>query len=118
MAVAVAAAGAGIEAIAATGGVAALWAAICSLASFRSFLRIQILSCMVLTRRSILESICSSRIFSIQRAAATTSSFVRCSSFLPDSRSKRPGFDSQPWQFIICIYFRVLLHDLFHLWLR
>ena len=33
---------------------------------------------------------------------------------LPDSHSEGPGFDSQPWQFIICIYFHVLLHDLFH----
>ena len=30
------------------------------------------------------------------------------------NHSEGPGFDSQPWQFIICIYFHVLLHDLFH----
>ena len=90
---AVAAAGAGIAAIAATGGVTALWAAICSLASFRSFLRIRIWSCIVLTRHSILESVCSSRIFSIRRAAATTSSIVGCPSLCTSAakvRSRAP----------------------------
>ena len=47
-----------------------MWAAICSFASLRSFFRIQIWSCM--------EFVCSSKIFSIRPAAATTSSIVRC----------------------------------------
>ena len=67
--------------MAAAGGAAALWVVICSFASFRSFFRIRIWSCMKLTNRSILESVCSSRIFSIRRAAATTSSIVRWPSF-------------------------------------
>ena len=76
-AAAAAAAGAGIAAMAAAGGAAALWVAICLFASFRSFFRIQIWSCTELTNRSILESVCTSRIFSIRQAAATTSSIVR-----------------------------------------
>ena len=63
------------------GVAAALWAAICSLASLRSFLRIRIWSCIVLTKHSILVSFCSSRIFFILLAAATTSSMVRCPNF-------------------------------------
>ena len=48
---------------------------------------------MVLTRRSILVSVCSSRIFSIRRAAATTSSIVLCPSFWTSAakvRSRAP----------------------------
>ena len=62
MAAAVVAVGEGIAAMAATVGAAALWAAICSFASLRSFFRIQIYSCMELTRHSILESVCSFKI--------------------------------------------------------
>ena len=47
----------------------------------RSFLRIRIWSCIVLTSRSIFESVCSSRIFCILLATATTSSIVLCPSF-------------------------------------
>ena len=73
--------GAGIAAMAAAVAAAALWVAICSFASLRSFFRIWVWSCMELTRRSILESGCSSKIFSIHQAAATTSSIVRWPSF-------------------------------------
>ena len=72
---------AGIAAMAAAVGAAVLWVAICSFASFRSFFRTRICSFMELTNRSILESVCSSRIFSIRRAAATTSSIVWWPSF-------------------------------------
>ena len=63
------------------GVAAALCSAICSLASLRSFLGIRICSCIVLTKRSILVSVCSSGIFSILLAAAATSSMVRCPNF-------------------------------------
>ena len=74
--------GAGIAAMATAVGAAALRVAICSFASFRSFFRIRIWSCMELTNRYILESVCSSRIFSIRRAAATTSSIIQVTQFL------------------------------------
>ena len=66
--------GAGTADRALAGVAAVLWAAVCSWASLRSFLRIRIWSCIVLTRRTILVSVCSSRMFSILLAAATTSS--------------------------------------------
>ena len=78
---AAAAVGAGRAAMAAAVDAEALWVVICSFASLRSFFRIRIWSCMEFTRRSILESVCSSKIFSIHRAAAMTSSIVRWPSF-------------------------------------
>ena len=84
-----------------TGGAAGLRAAICSLASLRSFLRIWIWSCIVLTKRSILVSVCSSRIFSILLVAATTSSMVRCPNFWTSAarvRSNAPKKASTAWR--------------------
>ena len=81
MAAAAVVVGAGIAAMAAAVGAAALWVESCSFASFRPFFRIRICSCMELTNRPILGSVCSSRIFSIRRVAATTSSIVRWPSF-------------------------------------
>ena len=78
-----------MAAIAAAIGAAALWVAIASFVSFRSLLRVRIWSCMVLTRRSILESVCSPRIFSIRRAAAMTSFIVRCPSFCTSAAKVR-----------------------------
>ena len=71
-------------------GVAEAWCVVTwSWASLRSFLRILILSCIAETKRFILESACSSRIFSILRAAAATSSSVRHPNFCTSAASGR-----------------------------
>ena len=63
-------------------GVPEAWCVeILSWASLRSFLRSLIWSCITEIKRSILESICSSKTFSILLAAATTSSSVRHPNF-------------------------------------
>ena len=64
-------------------------------------LRILIWSCIAETKRSILESTCSSRIFSILRAAATTSSSVRHPNFCisaASGRSNAPRNASITWR--------------------
>ena len=45
---------------------------------------------MVLSRRSILESVCSSKIFSIRQAAVMTSSIVRCPSLCTSAAKVDP----------------------------
>ena len=90
------------EAASAAVGVAVVdWDAICSCALFKSFMRIQIWSCIDKISCSILESGCSPRILSIRRAAATTSSMVRHLSFCTSAAKERfiaPRKESMAWR--------------------